>query len=521
MTISHAAGNSSRMGPQGPANVMKIKSPNRTCPYPLGLKPCTGGGGLKRLMFWLALAAFFALNLVTPGVGRPGPRPLPELTVHLGDDIGKLVQQNPPGTAFQIEAGVYRLQSIVPKDGDSFIGEPGAILNGAQLLTQFSRSGRFWTVAVQATPRREYRGQCAAAHPACTYPEDLFFDNKPLGRVAELEDVGPGTWYLDYDGHQAYFGDDPAGHTVEISLIPYAIKGASSKVRIEGLDIEKYACEASDGAVDGRGTSGQMSRNWVVQNDVIRLNHGMGIRLGDAMQVLSNKIVQNGQLGVGGGGSDGVVDGNEIAGNNYAGYDYGWEAGGSKFAFTHNLVVRNNYVHDNDGPGLWTDLENENTLYDHNHTASNREAGILHEVSYRAVIRNNVIENDGFSDLPKTEPWYGAGIIVAASSDVEVYSNTVTNCMNGIVGTQPQRELSHKGTPYLLQNLNVHDNSITQNHGVAAGVVRSGLLGDEVFASRNNRFVNNQFHLANSRAKYFAWKGTQLSYSEWKAETQP
>jgi len=469
----------------------------------------------------LALAAFLLLSFTTEGVSGPVPRPLPELTVHPGDDIGKLVQQNPPGTAFQIQAGVYRLQSIVPKDGDSFIGEPGAILNGAQLLTQFSRSGRFWTAAVQANPRDENRGQCAAAHPACTYPEDLFFDDKPLGRVAKLEDVNSGTWCLDYAGHQAYFADNPAGHTVEISLIPYAIKGASSKVTIEGLDIEKYACQASDGAVDGRGTSGQMSRDWVVQNNVTRLNHGMGIRLGDAMQVLNNKIVQNGQLGVGGGGRGGVVDGNEISGNNYAGYDYGWEAGGSKFAFTHNLVVRNNYVHDNDGPGLWTDLENENTLYDHNHTVSNREAGILHEVSYRAIIRNNVIENDGFSDLPKTEPWYGAGIIVAASSDVEVYGNTVTNCMNGIVGTQPNRELSHKGTPYLLQNLNVHDNSITQSHGVAAGVVRSGLLGDEVFASRNNRFANNQFHLANSSAKYFAWKDARLSYNEWKAETQP
>jgi hypothetical protein len=431
------------------------------------------------------------------------------------------VQQNPPGTEFHIQAGVYRLQSIIPKDGDAFVGEPGAILSGAQLLTQFTRSGRFWTAAVQATRRSEYRGQCAAAHPACTYPEDLFLDNRPLGRVAGLEDVHPGKWYLDYSAEQAYFADDPAGHTVEIGLTPYAIKGAAAKVRIEGLDIERYACEASDGAVDGRGNSGRMSQNWVVEKNVTRLNHGMGIRLGDAMQVIGNKITENGQLGVGGGGSDAIVEGNEIAGNNYAGYDYGWEAGGSKFAFTHNLVVRNNYVHDNDGPGLWTDLENDNTLYDRNHTASNREAGILHEVSYHAIIRNNVIENDGFSDLAKTEPWYGAGIIIAASADVEVYSNSVTNCMNGIVGTQPQRELSHKGTPYLLQNLNVHDNSITQSQGVAAGVVRSGLLGDDVFASQNNRFVNNQFHLADSSAKYFTWKGTRLSYGEWKAEMHP
>ena len=431
--------------------------------------------------FSLALGVVAFLSFSPGGVSGPLPRASSEVTAQPGDDINRLVEQNPAGTQFRLRAGVYRLQSIIPRDGDSFIGEPGAILNGAQLLTQFSRSGRLWSAAVQADPRAEYRGQCAPAHPACTYPEDLFFDNKPLGRVAELEGVDSGKWYLDYSARLAYFADDPTGHTVEVSVTPYAIKGAAAKVKIEGLDIEKYACEASDGAVDGRGNSGQMSRDWLVQDNVTRWNHGMGIRLGDAMQVLGNKIIENGQLGVGGGGSNGVVDGNEIAGNNYAGYDYGWEAGGSKFAFTHNLVVRNNYVHDNDGPGLWTDLENENALYDHNHTTSNREAGILHEVSYRAIIRNNLIENDGFSDLPKTEPWWGAGIIVAASSDVEVYGNTVTNCMNGIVGTQPKRELSHRGTPYLLENLNVHDNTITQSQGVAAGIVRSGLLGDAVF----------------------------------------
>lgn len=432
-----------------------------------------------------------------------------------------MVRQNPPGTEFRIEAGVYRLQSIVPKEGDSFIGERGAILNGAQLLAQFSRSGRLWSAAVQATPRSTNRGQCTTTRPACTYAEDLFIDNAPLLRVADLDNVSPGRWHLDYDSQKVYLAVDPADHSVELSLSPYAVKGAAANVRIEGLTIEKYACGAGDGALDGRSDTGQLSRNWVVQNNVIRWNHGMGIRLGDGMQVLGNKVLENGQLGVGGGGSDGVVDGNEVARNNYAGYSYDWEAGRSKFAFTHNLVVRNNFVHDNDGPGLWTDLENENTLYDHNHTVSNWEAGILHEVSYHAIIRNNLIENDGYSDLQKTEPWYGAGIIIAGSSDVEVYGNTVTKCTNGIVGTQPQRELSPRGTPYLLQNLNVHDNIITQSQGVAAGVLRAGTLNDDVFLSRNNRFAGNQFHLGDADAKYFAWKGARLSYGEWKAETHP
>ena len=35
--------------------------------------------------------------------------------------------------------------------------------------------------------------------------------------------------------------------------------------------------------------------------------------MGDGMRVLGNKVLENGQMGVGGGGRNGLVDGNEIA----------------------------------------------------------------------------------------------------------------------------------------------------------------------------------------------------------------
>ncbi len=426
-----------------------------------------------------------------------------------------MVDQQPPGTSFTLKAGVHRLESVHPKDGDSFVGEPGAILNGAQLLEGFVRSGELWQASTEAAPRSQLRGTCDSAHPACPFPEDLFFDDKPLVRVNDRGDVAPGKWYLDYSAHSVVVADDPTGHRVELSVTPHAFWGASRNVRISGLTIEKYACAAGDGAVQGRSDTGEMSSHWVVENNVIRLNHGAGIRLGNGMQALYNQLLDNGQLGIGGGGSDVRVEGNEIAFNNYAGYAYDWEAGGSKFAFTKDLVVRDNYAHDNKGPGLWTDIDNENTLYDHNHTKSNQAAGILHEISYHAVIQDNLIENDGFSASGKTSPWYGGGIVVAASSDVEIFGNTVRDCMNGIVGIQAQRGSNRLGTPYLLRNLYVHDNTIIQDQGIAAGIVRASLLGDEVFDSLHNRFSYNHFQLASSSAKRFAWRGNVLSYDAW------
>ena len=438
-----------------------------------------------------------------------------EVTVHPGDNIQKLVKAHPPGTSFSISPGIYRLESISPKDGDSFLGQPGAVLSGAEVLTSFTRKDSYWMASVSVKSQGAYRGECDQDHPACIFPEDLFMDDVPLQRVASASAVAPGKWYLDYGTGGVYLADDPHGHKVEISLIPYAFSGPARSVTIRGLTVEKYADVAGDGAIGGRAANGRQIAGWVVQDNVIKFNHGMGVRVGDGMQVLSNKIINNGQMGLGGSGDNILVAGNEIAYNNYAGYKYGWEAGGCKFTFTKGLVVRDNFSHNNKGPGLWTDIENHDALYEHNRTTANQEAGILHEISYHAVIRDNTIEKDGFDGPGKDSPWHGGGLVITGSANVEVYGNTVTDCMNGIVGLQPDRK-NASGDAYSLRDLYVHNNVITQDTGTAAGILASRAFGNAVFASWGNRFSDNTFHLANSQGKYFEWNNASETFAMWR-----
>lgn len=438
-----------------------------------------------------------------------------KVMVHPGQDIQSLVAASPAGTVFSIAPGLYQLQSIRPKDGDSFIGEPGAILSGAKALTDFTHMGQYWVANIAVNSQATYRGVCDKLHPACMFPQDLFVNDAPLERVDHLSEVGIGKWYLNYGKGKVYLGENPGSRKVEISLIAHAFYGSAKNVTIRGLTIEKCADVAGDGAIQGESMSGALSQGWVIQDNVIKLNHGMGIRLGNQMQVLNNKVISNGQMGLGGSGNGILVADNDIAYNNYAGYKYGWEAGGTKFTFTRGLVVRDNFVHNNNGPGLWTDIENHDTLYEHNRTTDNKEAGILHEISYHAVIRDNTIENDGFAFPGKTAPWYGGGIVITASQNVEVFDNSVSGCMNGIVGLQPDRK-GRNGEPYLLRNLDVHNNVITQNTGIALGILASPVLGDRVFTSWNNRFSNNIFHLASENGKYFDWMSARRSLAQWR-----
>ena len=477
---------------------------------PTGIK---NSHSLKRLALLLCAATFIVSLSIRPvrtmsSAGKVLVRP--------GDDIQALVASHPSGTSFVITPGLYRLQSIRPKDADSFTGESGAILSGAKVLQDFKQSGRYWVTEVSVKRQASYRGECDQDHPACMFPEDLFIDDVPLQRVAHLSDVTAGKWYLDYGSGRVFLGENPLNHSGEISLVAHAFHGAAKNVTIQGLTIEKYADVAGDGAIEGKSEGTAVSQRWVIENNVITLNHGMGIRLGNEMQVQNNKVEHNGQMGLGGSGSGILVAGNEISYNNYAGYRYGWEAGGTKFTFTKDLVVRGNFVHNNGGPGLWTDIENRDTLYEHNRTTENKVAGILHEISYHAVIRDNTIIDDGFAAPGKTAPWYGGGIVITASENVEVYGNTVTDCMNGIVGLQPDRK-SRTGSGYFLRNLYVHNNVVTQKTGIAAGIVKSAFFDNSIFSTWNNRFTDNTFHLRTNGERYFEWFNAAQTLAAWQS----
>jgi hypothetical protein len=139
--------------------------------------------------------------------------------------------------------------------------------------------------------------------------------------------------------------------------------------------------------------------------------------------------------------------------------------------------------------------------------------GIFHEISYAAVIRGNIVRRNGFG----FSSWvWGAGILVAASSGVEIYENTVDDNANGIVAVQQRRGSGARG-PYEVSNLWVHDNSVVMVRGVT-GLAQD--VGDtSYFTSRNNRFDRNRYVLK-TPGRHFTWIDSDRSESEWTAYGQ-
>jgi hypothetical protein len=191
----------------------------------------------------------------------------------------------------------------------------------------------------------------------------------------------------------------------------YAFSGNASNVEIDHITVEKYATPALQGAIGGY--SWGLGSGWDVNVVESTLNHGGGISLGARSQILNSYIHHNGQIGIKFSyAANCLASNNEISWNNTLGFDPEWEAGGSKFWSTTNLVVSANYVHDNYGKGLWTDTNNVDTLYDGNSVVNNQGVGIQHEVSYSVIIRNNTVK--GNAAAPTT--WLGDAQIRIISS---------------------------------------------------------------------------------------------------------
>ena len=224
------------------------------------------------------------------------------ILVYPGDDINSIVDNNPEGTTFIIKAGVHRMQEIYPKNGNTFWGETGAILNGSRVLIEFETEGGLYYVANQ-TQGDWYGGSdiCQEGWERCNHPEDLYFDDEPLRHVNTLADVAPGKWFFNYDNDRIYFADDPNGHTVETSVTYFAFTNSASSVTIQNLVIEKFASMVMMGAVGSTG-----GENWLVEGNEVRLNHGVGVYVRSESIVKNNYIHHNGQMGVGTGGEEGV-----------------------------------------------------------------------------------------------------------------------------------------------------------------------------------------------------------------------
>ena len=120
-----------------------------------------------------ALAAAAGLTACGPGPpARPPPPavscPAGAVAIGPGDDAQRVVDAHPAGTAYLVKAGTHLGNfSVRPRPGDTFCGEPGAVLDGGRRLRS-AFSGEASGVTLDSITVRDYASdrQGAAIQPA-------------------------------------------------------------------------------------------------------------------------------------------------------------------------------------------------------------------------------------------------------------------------------------------------------------------------------------------------------------------
>ncbi len=423
-----------------------------------------------------------------------------------GANVQAAVDASPAGTTFRFASGTYRGLHFEPKQDDQFIGDPGGgtVLSGAIVLNGWAASGRYWTHTNLPAP---LRGKVVAgSNPLASNLNDLFVDNVLYHRVADVSQVAAGTWYFDPKTNAAVVATNPVGHIVEYSINQSLISAndKATGVLIRDLTVEKYATDAQTAPVHG-------IHRWRVINLTSTQNHGVGLNIGSGTIVQGGHFNHNGQIGINGWqANDTQILGAEMAGNNYAGYNTAWEAGGLKLAGSSHVVISGNNVHDNIGQGLWSDIDDRDFTYANNVVSNNTGNGIMYEISFGTTsIQNNTVTCNG-----------GAGIYISNSSGVDVSGNIIlvgpanspgSNGAAGAGGIDVINDFRDPGPngPYQASDNSIHDNVITHQGDTAQ---------DGTFVYRwtapSNKFDHNIYHVENATTPH--WHANRSDYL-WRA----
>ncbi|MEU5431875.1 right-handed parallel beta-helix repeat-containing protein [Streptomyces sp. NPDC020719] len=302
----------------------------------------------------------------------PATAPAGAVTIDpaVAGDLSEKTKNSPPNTTFWLRPGTHSLASdryaqVIPKEGDSYLGAPGAVLDGKKTNQ-------------------------------------------------------------------------------------YAFGGTARNVSIRYLTVQGFVAPQNEGVVNHDSADG-----WVVEHTTIQHNSGAGLMAGAHQQVRANCLRGNGQYGMNayktGDPITGlVVEGNEIEANNTDDWETRQQGcgctGGVKFWAVNGADIRGNWVHDNRGPGLWADTNNNDFRIENNVLEANDGAALIYETSYNAVIRdntilrNNWVEGRKFADHGDNFPYAtiylsesgGEPRIRARTDKVEIYGNVLENNWSGI-----------------------------------------------------------------------------------------
>jgi len=336
----------------------------------------------------------------------------------LGKDLQSIINEQDKGTSFLLETGIHRGYEINLKAGDTLVGEEGAVLSGAELLTGWKYEDPYW---VHEGPHSKVipplDDETRVWEKRANYPHDLFCDDVPLiQRMSRSLYLLEGKyWFYDYEADKIYIGFDPSGFELELSgLCRYGLKAMGRGVTLRNVRFENYSTYDLDPAVD-------LGPGALVEGCTVSGSHCIGIRISSNSTIRGSAFNYNGLAGLHNGGDATLIELCEFGHNGWAGFSGDWARGGCKVPGVTNTVLRRNYAHHNTGPGFWFDINSNGNLFEENLSEYNSWEGLIYELSCGCEIRNNILRWNGLN--PRGGLLWGVPFVIQNAENANVHHN--------------------------------------------------------------------------------------------------
>lgn len=392
--------------------------------------------------------------------------------------ISKSAEVLQPGDTVVIHAGVYR-EHVQPARGGTaeapitYCAADGeeVVLTGADVIDGWTAVGNGvwkkepWTHRFPTHPNDEKHrliGRC----------EQVICQAELLKQVERREEMPAGSFFADTDNKVLYVrlpGDrDPNQAKVEASVRPVCFGPRGSRavdhLRLRGLTVRYAANKAQYGALAVRGDY------WLVEDCLVEWTNGNGMSFaGDHAILRRIRSRDNGQQGLGGRGRNFLLEEVVLERNNRKGFDKGWEAGAMKIVYARDGVVRRCKALDNDGNGLWFDIDVRDVIVEECRCQRNAGHGIFVEISGGFTVRNNLCTDNGTD-----KSWGDAGIALGESNDCVIENNLCARNPNGVTlreqGPRVFKGISGKEVSYHIHDVIVRQNILANNSEYQIGL---------------------------------------------------
>jgi mannuronan 5-epimerase len=364
-------------------------------------------------------------------LGKSGARlpistavPAGAVVIGPADSIASGVARTPAGGTLVLHGGTYR-QAVgsvnKPVTIQAYPGER-PVISGADVVKAWTASGGVWRATNWTSPfgQTQYRADEVSTNPVAGKVEQVYRDGKYLKQVANKAQISKGTFWVDPSTRQLWVGDDPNAATVEVSNRDRAmtLEKGSSGARLLGLRFTAYASPHLD--------NGAMvyvaGSNTTVTDSQFDHSSGAGLKIAGTNETVTHSTFSdNGAEGMTGNRNDNsLVQFNQFVRNNAENFNTLTCKGvctiaGFKTAHSAKLKVADNAFVGNASNGYWCDLACTDGVITGN-AVSGGGAGLYYEVSSRATISNNYVENTS-----------QGGIRISGSDHVTVTDNKLHN----------------------------------------------------------------------------------------------